>query len=124
MEPKVLVVDDDPSVLYTVEVVLDEAEVPVSTVMSGPDCLDRLEKGFRGLILLDIMMPGMDGCQTVREMTRRGWIDGNLVCMLTAVTDPASVLDPVKDVVVEYVQKPFQPDELVSTVREHLAHLV
>lgn len=123
MEPKVLVVDDDPSVLYTVEAVLDEAEVPVSTAASGADCLDRLEKGFRGLILLDIMMPGMDGCQTIREMSKRGWIDGNLVCMLTAVTDPAGALDPVRDVVVEYVQKPFQPHELVSTVREYLAYL-
>jgi CheY-like chemotaxis protein len=124
MEPKVLVVDDDPSVLYTVELVLSEADVPVSTAESGHHCLDLLARGFRGLILLDIMMPGMDGYETVREIVRRGWMDGNLVCMLTAVMDPDEELAPASDGVLEYVRKPFHPDELVSTVREYLGYLV
>jgi DNA-binding response OmpR family regulator len=65
----------------------------------------------------------MDGYQTVQEMTRQGWADGNLVCMLTAVIEPDNELHAASDVVREYVRKPFDPDELVNTVRAYLAYL-
>ena len=120
---KIMVVDDDPSVRFAVEAVLEAADLSAVSVPSGEACIDKVQAGFRGLILMDVMMPNLDGFQTVAGLLDRGLMNGNLVCMLTAVQDPGCEMEPVKDCILDYVRKPFAPDSLVSTVYQHLAFL-
>lgn len=123
MNPQIMLVDDDPAVRYTVLEVLRDAGLAALAVDSGEACLAELRKGFRGVILLDIMMPGMDGWDTLEAMKREGLCDGNIVCMLTAVINPGPEMEKVRENVLDYVRKPFDPDGLVATAKEYLSFL-
>lgn len=123
MSQQIMIVDDDPAVRYTVQEVLRAANLQAVTVDSGRACLEELRKGFRGVILLDIMMPDMDGWDTLEAMKREGLTEGNIVCMLTAVISPGAEMDSVKDNVMDYVRKPFDPDGLIATAKEYLSFL-
>ena len=123
MSQQIMIVDDDPAVRYTVQEVLRGANLQAITVDSGRACLEELRKGFRGVILLDIMMPDMDGWDTLEAMKREGLTEGNIVCMLTAVISPGAEMDSVKDSVMDYVRKPFDPDGLIATAKEYLSFL-
>jgi hypothetical protein len=123
MTPPILIIDDDPSVCFTVETVLDTAGLSARSVQSGPAGLDLLRSGLRGLILLDIMMPVMDGWATLQAMRDEGLLDGNLVVMLTAVVNPGCEMEPLKDLVIDYIRKPFDSNQLIEWVRDYLAYL-
>lgn len=123
MSTSILVVDDDPSVCFTVREVLASGGLSCQVVHSGQECLAALREGFAGLILLDIMMPNMDGWQTLAAMRREGLLEGNLVCMLTAVANPGEEMEDLKECVLEYVRKPFSAEGLIETVRNYLEYL-
>lgn len=123
MNERILIVDDDPAVCFTVQEVLRRAGLQAIIVESGEACLQKLREGFHGLIFLDIMMPKMDGWQTIEAMKQEGLLAGNAVCMLTALIDPGEKMQAVKDCVADYVCKPFDSEFLVATAREHLANL-
>jgi CheY-like chemotaxis protein len=123
MTQQIMIVDDDPAVRYTVQEVLRGANLQAVAVDSGRACLEELRNGFRGVILLDIMMPDMDGWDTLEAMKREGLTEGNIVCMLTAVISPGAEMDSVKDNVMDYVRKPFDPDGLIATAKEYLSFL-
>jgi len=118
-----MIVDDDPSVLYTVEWILGDEGFRTLAVSSGADCLKELRHGFRGLILMDIMMPYMSGWQTIEAILDEGLMDGNVVCMLTAARPPADQSEHLNEHVMDYVHKPFGSDELLSTVNNCLAQV-
>ena len=65
MDKEVMVVDDDPSIRDTVEIVLNTKGYSVCIAEGGRECLDKLRNGFRGLILMDVMMPKLDGWDTI-----------------------------------------------------------
>jgi CheY-like chemotaxis protein len=123
MTTSVLVVDDDPSIRFTVHEILSDAGVSTETADCGQDCIRRLQEGFHGLILMDVMMPEMNGWETITAMREQGLIEGNLICMLTAVQDPDPELDELKTHVLEYVRKPFTYEELTAVVGECLSYL-
>lgn len=123
MNRNVMVVDDDPAVLETVEMILTDADLTPWAAESGQECLRLLHEGFRGLILMDIMMPQMDGWDTVAAMRDAGLMEGNVICMLTAVHDPGPKLDALKECVLDYVRKPFTAEELLGAVEASMAFL-
>ena len=63
----IMVVDDDEDILFTVRSIFKRYPVHVETAKSGVECLEILSKGFRGVVLMDIMMPGMDGWDTIKR---------------------------------------------------------
>jgi len=123
MEYGVLVVDDEASVLNTVKKILKSADIKVKTACGGKECLVELHHGFRGLILMDIVMPGMDGWETIHEIVDGGFADRVIICMLTGENEPDHKMDPLKEYVVDYITKPFNIHQLVSLVREYLSYL-
>lgn len=123
MNPSILIVDDDPSVCFTVREVLSSGELASQAVPSGEEALDTVRGGFRGLILLDIMMPGMTGWETLDALRREGLLEGNLICMLTAVADPGTEMEDLKECVLDYIRKPFSATGLIATVRGYLDYL-
>jgi DNA-binding response OmpR family regulator len=123
MKYDVLVVDDETSVLYTVKRILESADLSVCIVNSGKECLEELGKGFKGLILMDVMMPEMDGWDTIKEIVKLGYIDRVIICMLTAKDVPDEKMDVLKEYVLDYITKPFKAKKLVAIVKEYLSYI-
>jgi CheY-like chemotaxis protein len=123
MMKTVLIVDDEEMVRYSVKRILEIAGFEVRTAASGPECLSLLKDGFKGLILMDIVMPGMDGWDTVKAIVEGGLFEGNLICMLTGKEIPDIKMDYLKEYVLDYILKPFESKKLVQICREYLPYL-
>ncbi len=124
MQKRAMIVDDDPGVRYAVEVVLGDAGYEVVSADSGQACVDAVSAGYRGFVLLDVMMPGMDGWDTITALVEHKLIDRVLVCMLTAKDAPDEAMDPVKEWVIDYLTKPFDPQALVRVVDMYCTEVV
>lgn len=120
-EKAILVVDDDEDILFTVRSIFKRHSVQVFVAKSGPECLGILEKGFRGVVLMDIMMPGMDGWDTIKEIVDRGLADDLVISMFTAKDVPDTKMEYLKEYVIDYITKPFEPQDLIKIVDEYLA---
>ena len=123
MSKKIMIVDDNEYVRASVEIVCRSAELDLASAGSGSECLAQLESGFRGVILMDIMMPEMDGWDTIREIVSRGLYDGNIIVMLTGMGEPDAKMDGVQEYVTDYMTKPFSPDQLIESLMYYLTLL-
>jgi DNA-binding response OmpR family regulator len=112
---KILVVDDDPGIRNSLSAFLSRSGFEVSLAQDGQHALDMLVKTRPDLIILDVMMPRLDGRETLRRLRREGrWL---LVILLTQVgeaTERAMALEEGAD---DYLNKPFEPHELVARIR-------
>lgn len=118
-----MIVDDDRYILIAVKTVLADAGFQVDMADSGHECLSLLRAGFSGVILLDVMMPGMDGWDTVRAIHHEDLGNNVLIAMLTAIDAPDGKMIGLQEYVFDYITKPFEPDELVSKVRTFFNYL-
>lgn len=119
-EKGILVVDDDEDILFTVRSIFKRQSIDILTAKSGKECLDLLSKGFRGVILMDIMMPGMDGWDTIKEIVDQGYADDVIISMFTAKDVPDTKMEYLKEYVIDYITKPFEPQDLIRVVNEYL----
>jgi DNA-binding response OmpR family regulator len=113
-EASVLVVEDEPSVAEVVSLYLRRAGYAVRVVADGHAALREIDQQPPTLIVLDLMLPGLDGLAITRHVRERG---DTPIIMLTArsqETDRIAGLEMGAD---DYVTKPFSPQELVSRVR-------
>ena len=119
MEPqnKIMIVDDDPDILLSLRMILEAEKYEVVTVDNGLKCLTELKQGFRGIIILDIMMPVMDGIETIKKMIIEGFIGDNTIIVLTVKKIQGEEFDEIYKYIYDYIQKPFDVDHLLSTVR-------
>jgi DNA-binding response OmpR family regulator len=123
MDSRVMIVDDNPYIRESVEILLQLNGTKALNASGGEECLKHLDAGFRGVILMDIMMPFMDGWDTIREMVARGLNDGNLIIMLTAMNEPTSKMHGLQEYVADYITKPFTPHEFLDKLRFYLSLL-
>jgi CheY-like chemotaxis protein len=123
MKDTVLVVDDDPMVQMAVRRILESEGLKVTTADDGEACIREVENGFEGLILMDIMMPGMNGWDTIQALVDKGGVKGSILCVLTGDEKPDERMKRYKEVVLDYVRKPFDKQGLVRLVKEYLAYL-
>jgi DNA-binding response OmpR family regulator len=117
----ILVVDDDPNVRELLRVNLAAQGYDIDTAVNGAEALLAIERRVPRLIILDVMMPEMDGwevCKQVRDKYR----DSVRIVMLTA-KDTARDKIIGKDILKadDYLTKPFDIDELVATIRRLLS---
>lgn len=118
-----MVVDDDEDILFTVHSLFRKRTFPVLLAHSGQECLAHLEKGFKGVILMDIMMPGMDGWETIQQIVDRKLMNDLIISMFTAKDVPDTTLDHLKEYVFDYITKPFEPENLIALVDDYLTML-
>ena len=109
----VLVVDDDPDILQTLALCLSTEGYRVSTASNGQEALDLVPKERPACVLLDLMMPVMDGWQFVAELEQRGWRKSPLLILSAdrAVQGHAAKLRAEA-----FLAKPFDLDELLGKV--------
>lgn len=118
-----MIVDDNEYIRESVEILLKLYGLSSVNADSGEECLRHLQSGFRGLILMDVMMPNMDGWDTIREMVDRGLYDGNFIIMLTAMSEPNEKMEGLQEYVVDYITKPFTPQDFIEKLKAYLAFL-
>lgn len=120
IKPRVMLVDDEACIRETVSELLDSEGIDVVTAVGAGECLQLLRGGFRGVLLMDVMMPGMDGWSTIREIEKAGLLKGNIISMLTAMDVPDGRMEGLQEVVIDYITKPFEPTGFVAAVRKYL----
>lgn len=118
--PAIMIVDDEPSIRETVAELLEGEGLPLLSAANCDQCLQHLRDGFRGVILMDVMMPGKNGWETIREMQREQLVSGNIISMLTALDSPDEQMDGLQELVFDYITKPFEPAEFIATIRSYL----
>ncbi len=124
MSNGVMIVDDNEYVRLTVRAVLQEEGIDVASADSADECLQELENGFRGVILMDVMMPEKDGWDAIKMIVEKDLYEGNIIAMLTAMGEPDEKMQGLQEYVTDYITKPFRNEEFVGTVKEYLNHLV
>lgn len=123
MDAKVMLVDDEEMIRESVELFFQSEGISILTAASGEECLDHLEEGFRGVILMDVMMPEMSGWDTIRKIVEGDLYDGNIIVMLTALNAPDNKMDGIQEYVTDYLTKPFNPDELLEILQYYFSLL-
>lgn len=119
MAKKIMVVDDDSTTVMVVKAILSIHGFEVTTATSGQECLDRVNNEKPDLILLDIMMPKMDGWQVLRKLKKNKVTDKTPVLMLTVKEDVGEAPE-LRDVVSDYITKPFSKTDLIGRVKKVL----
>ena len=120
MKPTILVADDEPSILLSLQVLLQKAGFVVRVARDGEEAILALEESTPSLILLDAMMPKRDGfdvCQTIRA--NPAYKDLPII-MLTATSRDVEREKGMALGATDYITKPFSTRDLVSTVRKYL----
>ena len=117
MDARILLVEDDPSIREVTAMGLRSAGFDVDTAADGVAGLEKWRRAQPDLVLLDVMLPRMDGLEVCREIRRDSTTP---VVMLTARTDTIDVVVGLEAGADDYVRKPFEMAELVARVRAAL----
>jgi len=117
---RVLVVDDQAANLRVVSALLERQGYEVAVAGDGDSALGIAEERAPDLMLLDMMMPGMDGFGVMEEIRLRALLPRVPVVFLTAAQDRGLLLRAFEAGAVDYVVKPFIPEELVARVNAHI----
>jgi len=124
MPKTILVVDDEPQILEICRDYLTAAGFQVLTAEDGPGGLATARREHPDLIVLDLMLPGMDGLDVCRELRREsGALAGVPIIMLTARVQESDRLVGLELGADDYVTKPFSPRELVARARTVLRRI-
>ena len=116
----ILIVDDIPDNLALLSDALDDAGYRVLVAMDGPSALARVVRRRPDLILLDAMMPGMDGFETCRQLKAQPDSADIPVLFMTALTEPEHVVRGFEAGAIDYVTKPIECREVLARVASHL----
>lgn len=113
--PLILLADDDPSIADTLAPFLERAGLHVLTVSDGAAALDKIHSHRPALVILDVLMPRMDGREVLRRIRRENsWLPTILLTQVGKSSERALALEEGAD---DYLNKPFDPHELLARIR-------
>jgi two-component system, NtrC family, sensor kinase len=119
-ENTILVVDDTPTNLQVLFDVLTEQGYRVASAKNGETALQRAQSSQPSLILLDVMMPGIDGFETCKRLKANPETRDIPVIFMTALSDSVDKLKGMSLGAVDYITKPIQHEEVLARIRVHL----
>ena len=119
-QPRVLLVDDDPVIVRLLEVNFRLGGFTVDGANRGEEALEKAHMNKPDAIVLDVMMPGLDGYEVCARLRDDPELESVPVILLTARAQEDDVAKGYALGVVEYITKPFDPEALVASVRRAL----
>jgi two-component system sensor histidine kinase/response regulator len=119
-KPLIMVVDDQPINIQLLKRKLEKENMDVVSAEDGHECLQKVEQNLPDLILLDVMMPDMDGFQVCQELKRREATRAIPVIFITAETTKEGKLQGLESGAVDYLTKPIDLDETLARVQTQL----
>jgi DNA-binding response OmpR family regulator len=125
-QPYILIVDDDPDILDNILTILGTQPYRLATARDGKKCMEMIAQETPDLLILDLLMPRMDGWGVIREMRSEPRYNVVPIMILTTVIEDASrrryeLETGMAMDVQDYVMKPARPDELLRLVEKHLS---
>jgi two-component system sensor histidine kinase/response regulator len=118
--PTVLIVDDNSNNVKIIAITLRELNYKLVIATSGQSAIEMVDKTRPDLVLLDIMMPGMDGYETCEIIKSKKENENLPIIFLTALNDKGNIIRGFEVGGVDYITKPFNKEELISRVKTHL----
>ncbi|MGY3483259.1 DNA-binding NarL/FixJ family response regulator [Bradyrhizobium sp. USDA 4011] len=117
-----LVVDDSPETLRLLTDALDGAGMTVMVALDGASAMRIVDQITPDIVLLDAVMPGMDGFETCRRLKRDAGLDGVPIIFMTGLAETEHIVRGLEAGGVDYVTKPIVVEEMLARIRVHLAN--
>ncbi|MEY4828947.1 MAG: hypothetical protein RLZZ562_743 [Planctomycetota bacterium] len=120
MERTVLIIEDEKLIIVSTQMVLEAAGFRVESATNGEDGIAKAKSLAPDLVLLDIMMPGIDGWETLTRLKRDAATANVPVIIFTAREHARGHQKSAEMGAADYFRKPFEPDELIELVEKHV----
>lgn len=117
---RILLVDDNPTNLKVLSAAITSAGWTALVATDGESAIEQTEYAKPDLILLDVMMPGIDGFETCKRLKAKDGTEAIPIIFMTALSDTVDKVKGLELGAVDYVTKPFQQEEVLARVRLHL----
>lgn len=117
-QTKVLLVDDEPNILVALEFLLKNEGYQVRKSLNGIEALKAMEQYIPNILVLDVMMPGMDGFEVAQKVRALPQYNNTRIIFLTAKGTQADRFKGYSNGAEVYLTKPFDNDEFISTINE------
>lgn len=117
MNARILVIDDDAALAEMIGIVLRAEDYDISFCADGSGALDAFHSAKPDLVLLDLMLPGMDGIEVCGAIRAESGVP---IIMLTARSDTADIVQGLESGADDYMVKPFNPKELVARIKTRM----
>ncbi len=124
MERTVLIIEDEKLIIVSTQMVLEAAGFRVESAVNGEEGIQKAKSVRPDLVLLDIMMPGIDGWETLTRLKRDPETSGIPVIVFTAREHARGHQKSTEMGAADYFRKPFEPDELIELVEKHIGQSV
>ncbi len=121
MERTILIIEDEKLIIVSTQMVLEAAGFRVESAMNGEEGIAKARELSPSLILLDIMMPGIDGWETLTRLKRDPETADISVIIFTAREHSRGHQKSAEMGAADYFRKPFEPDELIELVEKHVS---
>ena len=119
-QKKILLVDDEPNILVALEFLMQQEGYQVQTANNGREALNYMKNFIPDIVILDVMMPGMDGFEVANNIRTNNTFQSTQIIFLTAKGTPEDRWRGYSNGGEIYLTKPFDNDELVTIVKELL----
>ncbi|EDM44127.1 response regulator receiver domain protein (CheY-like) [unidentified eubacterium SCB49] len=120
MMHKILIVDDEPNIVMSLEYAFKKKGFEVFIARDGSEALEIVENHIPDIVLLDIMMPNVDGYQTLQQIKNKPLLQATKVVFLTAKNRASDIEKGLKLGADKYLTKPFSIKKIVSEIQELL----
>jgi len=117
MPKKIMVVDDEIIILDGIKILLEMKGYDVVAIDNGPDCLEKIKAAAPDLLLLDILMPEMNGWEVLSNLAKMN-IDVPVIILTAKIQTIDIIIGRKNPLVREYITKPFKNDYLLKKIRE------
>ncbi len=121
MKKKILIVDDEPNIIVPLEFLMTQNDYEVQTAETGEQAIEVISSWKPDLILLDIMLPGMDGYEVCQKIRQERELNHTRIIFLSAMARSIDIEKGMGLLADEYITKPFATDHVVARVAELLA---
>ena len=114
----VLLVDDEPNILMAIEFLMKQQGYEVDKAVNGREALAKMKRKTPNVVVLDVMMPGMDGFEVAQRIRKNPDYEKTRIVFLTARGTPEDKMTGYSTGGEVYITKPFDNDKLVNTINE------